>query len=272
VTLEVLGVGEQRRAAWIFGVMRTLHATLYVRPISDRALVGWLGVGLTLLCISGLVLWWPRKGGWRGAFTVRPRLRGYRLHHDLHGAFGIWTLLLFVVISISGVYLAFPRSFRAAVGTVLPLGQTFLDGADYAPAPGSTPLTLNEAVALSRTAVPRIEPLTFQLPGRPGQILVMTFAPQGYGPGAPTIMVSVDPEARQLAYIDDPRTYALGERVVTWQRALHSGLGLGALYKALVFLSGLLPLLFAVTGLRMWWVKRASRRVLMRIGVAEAAQ
>jgi uncharacterized iron-regulated membrane protein len=70
----------------------------------------------------------------------------------------------------------------------------------------------------------------------------------------------VDRAARQIVYVDDPRTYAAGERVVIWQRLLHSGLGLGVAYKLLVFLSGLLPLLFAITGFRMWWLKRAQRR------------
>jgi uncharacterized iron-regulated membrane protein len=35
---------------------------------------------------------------------------------------------------------------------------------------------------------------------------------------------------------------------------------LGHIWRALVFLSGLLPLLFAITGVSMWWLKRARRR------------
>ncbi len=37
----------------------------------------------------------------------------------------------------------------------------------------------------------------------------------------------------------------MGERVVLWQRWLHSGLGLGIVWRVLVFISGFLPLFFA---------------------------
>ena len=272
-TLEILGTGTQRRPAAIFGIMRTLHATLYVRTISDRAFVGWLGIALTLLLLTGLVLWWPRKGRWRQAFLVKRGSRGFRLHHDLHSAFGIWTLLLFLVISVSGIYLAFPRPFRAAVGLVLPIGFNFADAENQAgPRPRTQPLTLDEAVAAAKAVVPNIEPLTFQLPNRPDRPYVLNFIPSGYGQGAPPILVSVDQGSGEVAYVDDFRTFNIGEKVVLWQRLLHSGLGLGILYKILVFFSGFLPLLFAITGIRMWWLKRRQRQGALSGPVPQAAE
>ncbi len=263
VSLEVLGTGVQGRPAAIFGIMRTLHATLYVRTISDRSFVGWLGIAMTLLSLSGLVLWWPREGQWKRAFLIKRGARGFRLNHDLHAAFGIWTLLLFLVISISGVYLAFPRSFRAAVGLVLSIGYNFEDpsaeAANQLPLP--QPLSLDQAIATAQAAVPGIVPLNFQLPNRPDSPYVLNFRPTALGQGAPPILVSVDRMNGQIVYVDDFRTYNVGEQVVVWQRLLHSGLGLGIAYKILVFLSGFLPLLFGITGFRMWWLKRSQRRV-----------
>jgi uncharacterized iron-regulated membrane protein len=61
---------------------------------------------------------------------------------------------------------------------------------------------------------------------------------------------------------------------MTWQRPLHTGRGTNDLYRALIFIVGLLPLLFAVTGVAMWWTKRrakaamASRRHEVPEGVA----
>jgi len=54
-----------------------------------------------------------------------------------------------------------------------------------------------------------------------------------------------------------------------WLRVLHYGNGLGVVWRALVFFAGFLPLLFAITGVRMWWLKRAQRRQV--IGVPEGA-
>ena len=51
-----------------------------------------------------------------------------------------------------------------------------------------------------------------------------------------------------------------GERIIAWQRALHYGIGLGGSYKFLVFVSGVIIPVFAVTGFLMWWLKRRNRR------------
>ena len=50
-----------------------------------------------------------------------------------------------------------------------------------------------------------------------------------------------------------------GMRFMAWQRPIHQGSGLGAVWKFLVFLSGLVPLLFVVTGVIMWAKKRRRR-------------
>mgnify|MGYP003333463238 CR=1 FL=1 len=50
-----------------------------------------------------------------------------------------------------------------------------------------------------------------------------------------------------------------GESIVAWQRALHYGQGLGGAYRFLVFVSGLIIPLFAITGFLMWWIKRRNR-------------
>jgi uncharacterized iron-regulated membrane protein len=57
----------------------------------------------------------------------------------------------------------------------------------------------------------------------------------------------------------DPRIYPLGEKIVAWQRPLHEGEGLGPIFRFLVFLSGLLPLMFSVTGVWMWLKGRRRR-------------
>lgn len=259
-TLKILGAAERHRPAAFFQVMRRLHATLYVRTISNRSFVGWLGAVMAMLLLSGIVLWWPRNRQWGEAFVVRRGASAFRFHRTLHGALGIWAVMPLLIIAVSGIDLAFPRDFKAAVGMILPLGQNFVDLSDAAPSGSPNPIDLDRAMAVAQKTVPNAVPRTIQLPDRPGQMLVMTMAPRGYGAGAPTIMISFDSDAGHVTYIDDPRTYALGERLVLWQRQLHSGLGLGILYRILIFGSGFLPLIFAITGVRMWMIKRTKER------------
>src|SRR5262249_38841169 len=74
--------------------------------------------------------------------------------------------------------------------------------------------------------------------------------------GAPAVTIFVDPWTRRVIEMLDPREYSIGEKILAWQYALHAGQALGWLWKLLVFLCGLLPLLFAVSGVTMWRLKR----------------
>jgi len=74
------------------------------------------------------------------------------------------------------------------------------------------------------------------------------------------VTVFVDPWRRRVVEILDPRSFTAGETFLAWQHALHAGEGLGWLWKGLVAIAGLLPLLFAATGISMWWLKRRNRR------------
>ena len=70
----------------------------------------------------------------------------------------------------------------------------------------------------------------------------------------------VDPFRRSVVDVFDPATMSTGEDIIAWQRALHYGEGLGGIYKFLVFVSGVIIPVFAVTGFLMWWLKRRNRR------------
>ncbi|HEX4635487.1 MAG TPA: PepSY-associated TM helix domain-containing protein, partial [Rhizomicrobium sp.] len=78
-----------------------------------RRFVGWLGVAMCLLGVSGLVLWWPKRGQWKYAFKVRGTATGLRFHRELHATTGIWIFLIFMAVSFSGVVIAWPRTMGA---------------------------------------------------------------------------------------------------------------------------------------------------------------
>src|SRR6185369_10514744 len=87
---------------------------------TGREIIGYLGIVMCGLGVTGLVLWWPRAGQWRAAFGIRRRARGLRLHRDLHGTVGIWGWIVFLIVSVSGTYLAFPQTIGDAARAVMP--------------------------------------------------------------------------------------------------------------------------------------------------------
>jgi uncharacterized iron-regulated membrane protein len=87
---------------------------------------------------------------------------------------------------------------------------------------------------------------------------MVTLAPKPFDDNGPQISTFIGPGPEILDVVD-PRTNSAGKQLLMWLRALHYGHGLGEIWRVLVFFSGLLPLLFAITGFQMWQLKRAQR-------------
>ena len=262
VSLQVLGnpAPPQR---WL-RFFHDLHGNFLITGRDGRVLVGWMGVAMLTLGCSGLILWWPRNGRWRAAFVVKKGARGVRLHRDLHGAVGIWSLLIFMVVSFSGVYLAFPKETAAVINSIFP-GRDLRAASvlRVEPVRGAQKMDVDRAVALAREASGGDAALRIAfMPIRPDQPYRVNLVRAGHVEGAPMITVLIDPWTARILDVQDPRTLTTGETIAAWQRALHYGLGLGGIYKFLVFLSGIIIPIFAVTGTFMWLLKRRARRTL----------
>jgi uncharacterized iron-regulated membrane protein len=258
VSLRVLGQDEVVERGPVLAFIIGVHAFLMMPPHIGLPFVGWMGVVMVFMGISGLVLWWPKKRAWRRAFLVRRGARGLALHLDLHHAAGIWGLVVFLAVALSGIYLTFPETVVAGAKRVLPMGIG--SGAvTQSYARPNRPIDADEAVALATSAIPEARAISVQLPDDPDTPYVVTLETTGYGAKAPPILATIDAGTGEVSYVDDPRTYAVGNRILNLQHAIHFGVGLGPVWMVLVFLSGLLPLLLAVTGITIWWKRRRLR-------------
>lgn len=105
--------------------------------LSDRTGRHVNGVGallFTLMCLTGMVIWWPGKARWRNSLLLQRKVGWRRFNWQLHSVLGFWTCLLLLMWGISGLYLAFPEPFNTAADFLQPFE------------PGSTELRLVDSL------------------------------------------------------------------------------------------------------------------------------
>ncbi|MGA7485806.1 MAG: PepSY-associated TM helix domain-containing protein, partial [Xanthobacteraceae bacterium] len=69
--------------------------------------------------------------------------------------------------------------------------------------------------------------------------------------------VTIDDRSGTVARLPGPLA---GDRAAQWMRWIHEGSHSGPVWQFIVFLTGVFPLVFAVTGVIMWWRGRRSRK------------
>ncbi len=255
------GVAPQGNAGFA-RLMHDIHGNLLIEGGFGRQFVGWLGVFMTALGLSGIVMWWPKRGQWKRAFKVKLNAGLLRAVYDLHRFFGILTLIVFMIVCVSGVYIVFPQAVNAVFGA----NAQVRDARMQAPMPvtpieGETALDPDAVAEIAKGAVEGGILRGVAMPANPRAPYRVTFSKPGDMTGAPQVTVSVDPWAKKVIDVRDPDAYGANSKFLAWQRPLHSGSGLGMAWWVLVFISGLLPPLFAFTGVAMWWMRRRGKRV-----------
>ena len=96
---------------------------LWLVDLHDNLLSGRMGhsangVGgacVTLVCLSGIIIWWPGIDKWRRSLMVDWKANSRSFNWSLHSALGFWSLAFILMWGISGIYLAWPTPFNGLV-------------------------------------------------------------------------------------------------------------------------------------------------------------
>jgi uncharacterized iron-regulated membrane protein len=87
-----------------------LHTNLQAGSVGR--VVNGIGAGsLTLLCLTGAIIWWPGVKYWHRSLQVNWRANLPRVNWDLHSALGFWCFPFVLLWGVSGFYFAFPQAF-----------------------------------------------------------------------------------------------------------------------------------------------------------------
>ena len=251
-TGKVLDVVDFR--ASLFGFLHVFHENLTIPEYSGRQLVGWAGVGMLILSLTGIWLWWPRGGNFLSGLRWR---RSALLTFNLHNFLGFWISLPLAAVSATGIYLSFPQTAREAMSSIAPMAPQGQRG--FGQVAQRTALTADQALAAALKAEPNGKPVALFLPVQQRE-RPLTWRTQISRAGSGDIVtVTTDDHSGQSSPAIVPLS---GDRAAAWIRWIHEGSHSGPVWAIVVTLTGIFPTIFAVTGIIMWLRKRSDRKEL----------
>ncbi len=249
------------------GMMNWL-AELHFRLLGGRTgtLVNGIGAVLLLvMCISGLVVWWPGKGRARSALTIRTKARWPRINWDVHNVFGFWSVIPLGIEAFTGAYYCFFVPMAAAL--VFLLGGSVYRWQELSLPPRST--------VVDRKAPTALEPLVRESLRRHPDCVVRglalpvvamdPFTVQLDPPHAEDlgdyVQVAFDRYSGRVLSDMDSRQESFAIRAVNFIRPLHFGTFAGHWSRVAWIIVGLMPGVLFFTGFVMWW-RRVPGRML----------
>jgi uncharacterized iron-regulated membrane protein len=227
-----------------------LHYRLLLGELGGK-LVGWLGIGLLALLLSGLWAWWP-KGSWRKALRIKRHPHRQRTLRDWHKLSGLSGLVFLVLLTGTGVMLALPDESDMALAAVgLPpdaMPHVHNDGGR-----GLAVTTPSGAMVAALKALPGARVAWIETPPASGGFYRLRMQVSG-DPSFrfPHSFVWVDGGSGQVRTVHDVRLAGAGSAINAWLHPLHDGSVGGVLGRILTALAGLIPLALFATGWLRW--------------------
>ncbi|SDD76816.1 PepSY-associated TM helix domain-containing protein [Niabella drilacis] len=86
------------------------HRHLWLPDHIGKPIIGWATFIFFLLLITGLILWWPKnlkRANMNKSFKIKWSARWKRVNYDLHNVLGFYTLLLALLMAITGLIMSF---------------------------------------------------------------------------------------------------------------------------------------------------------------------
>jgi uncharacterized iron-regulated membrane protein len=211
--------------------------------------------------------WWTR---WRPAWLIKFDGSAYRIHFDLHRAFGLWTWVMLFVLAWSSVMFNLPDEvYKPTTATLFGLTERRVGLAARA-APLDNPkldwraahqrgrTLLADLAATNGFTIEREERLWFDRDHGAYHIYARSSLDSGKYPHTTVIFDADDGTLLDAKWQGSPGE-RMGDVISRWLAMLHKADVFGLPMQILVCAMGLVITTLSLTGVRIWWKKRSAR-------------
>jgi uncharacterized iron-regulated membrane protein len=263
---RILGVRDMRDS--LLGLFVELHTNLLAGD-AGRAVIGWCGLAALVLVVLGVWLWWPRRGRWRAALTVKWEAGAARVWLDVHKVAGILSAVFLVVIAATGAALALPKVVTDPLLAAV-TGQGATRPAPVSARRAGPSAPLDAMMQRARATFPEGRITRLMLPATPQGAVTVRMRLPGEIHQLGRTFVYFDRYDGTLLRADAVADAGLAARINAWFYPLHTGVYGGVGTRLLNVVAGLSLAVLSLSGAWMWVRSRLAKRRAARQRVSPA--
>lgn len=253
----VPGLSRQQLVPTIFHLHRYLLA-----GDTGKTITGICGMVILITVLMGLVLWLPRmnRRAWLQSVRISHGGSWPRFNFSLHRAGGLFIAPVLLMSAFSGWYLNLPKWVTPIIGSVMTLSAPARPQSAPTEA-GTHTLSPALAVAAAQREYPDALVTRVGLPRKPGDVYEIRLRQPGeIREDAGATRLWLDAHTGQRLGARDPMQATSGDAFINWLFPLHTGEAFGIPGRVFITLYGFAPLMFALTGILIWWKRRSGHR------------
>lgn len=237
-----------------FQVVLQLHMNLLLGKKLGHQIIAFSVLFFTIICISGLILWWPKKckrKALKPNFTIKFNANRKRLNYDLHNVLGFYVLPLALLFCFTGLVFSFPSFKKAVTNSFNALDPKETVDANLAAIPQPTANILDNGLYYVLAKHPQADQYSIRLQKEelePKDIQVRLKENKT----SDFYRYYFNTKSGQLEEIKSSNNQQLGSKITSMNYDLHTGTIGGLATKFLAFFAALICASLTITGFIIW--------------------
>ncbi len=234
-----------------------LHYTLLL-DLTGKIIMAILGGFLLILLMTGIYLWFPSKNQWKNALTFKRNSSFTRFIFDLHKTNGVYSLILMLILILTGILLELPDTFNPLIHRISPLYEMPVLSSQQQ---NQSRITVDKAVEIAQKSFPNAQLRWIETPNNEkGIFKIMIYQNGEPSQRFPKTIVSIEQYTGAVLDVRNPVKSSFGDLFIRVLHPLHSGEIFGIIGRWIVFLSGFVPVILFITGFLRWQQKRYAKK------------
>ncbi len=267
-------LGERDPYQGVLGWFANLHYFLLMGETGAKA-NGILATVLLVLCLSGLVIWWPGRFNWRRGFRFNFRSNWKCINWDVHSNGGFWLTAVLVAFCMTAIYFEFPAPVSTALARLSGMKAGEISSMLTPPkssASSAARISFDTALEVGKRNLPREAVATYLIaPSDPDGVFTLIAKHPGNSLFEGRVTVYIDQYNGLLLGKMDSREQTWGVKLILMTYPIHFGTWGGMFSRCLWVLVGLTPGLLFISGFLMWWNRVVRKQLTSRRRAGHAA-